>query len=102
MKERPGGTSLPGAGPAYRLLVPPPCGMAREGWPALPPAAEFVLIVSAGLPFGEIVAAFGAPVEPDCGATTGPVEGWAPGAAGVVCARAAPDRPARTVPDRMR
>ena len=35
--------------------------MARDGWPALPPADEFVVIVSAGLPFGEMVAAFGAP-----------------------------------------
>ena len=31
----------------------------------MPPADEFVVIVSAGLPLGEIVVAFGAPVEPD-------------------------------------
>jgi len=56
---------------------PPPCGTAREGCPALPPAAELFVMVSAGRPVGVPVAAVGAPVEPGCGATT-------PGAPGAV------------------
>lgn len=78
----------------YHLFPPPPppCGTAREGCPALPPAAELFVMVSAGRPVGVPAAAAGAPVEPDCGATT-------PGAPGAVvcgvaagaCAYAAPD-----------
>ncbi|MBE7246481.1 MAG: hypothetical protein INR63_16165 [Actinomycetospora chiangmaiensis] len=75
------------AGPALAvylllpLLPPLPCGATRDGWPALPAAAESVEIVSAGRPVGETVTAGSLPVEFGCWLTT-PGD-WAPGATGL-------------------